>query len=683
MEKGSGIPEKDSGVQRVRDALYRRGATSKVHPRRKLRSDEDPQQYSAEWDEGAEAPTIGGAEQDPDSVLRNLSEDDQHKKRVSLSEYSMTPAQAAVLEKRKLTRRFIRTLLAASAFFFFIAAGYAAYVFWFGPTQISCDKVRIEHAGPLTIASGKELVLNISVTNGNPVTIHDAVLIVEYPDGTRSPDNVSVHLPSERQTIGTLESGERVRTVTRAALFGKEQEELVIRSALQFTVVDSNHEFYCERPHRIVIATAPVNIEVDGLAEISSNQELELVITVSSNSETTVPNMRLLVDYPYGYDPIAAEPKPTAGDSVWDLGDVEPGTHQTITLRGIVTGIGTEQRNIKFHVGEQDPADASNVSAVLQTVDHPLLVTDPFLALDLYINDNNDPEVSLELGDLVNGRLEWKNNLDYALHDVEIQAQFPGIIVDAKTFKVDSGFYRSVDSTILWTPQTKKQLEKIEPGETGTLTFSFSTYPFVESTSAESPHFDLSFDVDARRISDNVPVQQNLTAQAQRTLKFISNVDVDVYALYAVGPFTNVGPHPPHVNQETTYTITMDVANSTNDLADVTLEAQLPIYITWLDMTDPSTEQVHYNPVTRKVNWAIGDLKAGAGYNEPDRTVSFQISYIPSISQLSSVPAMLDGIVFRGVDQFTGDVIEQKGSRITTRLENDPFFPKDRGSITQ
>jgi len=673
------MSEEDSSVDRVRQALYKRGATSKVHARRELHS--TAQGDVAEgW--GDEALAAEAVEEDPNKVVASLEAAAQPHRSL-LGKYAMTAEQAAALQKHKLAARFIKTLFVASALFFLFAAGYAAYIFSVGPTQVGCSKVRIQHTGPLTIASGKELVLNISVTNENPVTIHNTELLVDFPEGARSPDNPTHMLPPMRQTVGSLDPGESVNTAARAALYGREQEELEMVTTVQYSIEDSNAEFICEQPYRIIIATAPVNVEVDGLEEISSNQELELTITVSSNSEKTVPNVRLVADYPFGYEHMDALPKPTTGESVWDFGNLGPGDKRTITTRGIVTGVGTEARSVRFSIGEADTSNDEELETILQTLEHPLLVTRPFLDLDLWLNDSNEPVINTKFGQRIDGELRFTNNLDYPLHDIEIESKLPGVIVNPGTVRVIDGFYRSVDNTMLWTPATKGGLALLRPGESGSVSFSFSTFPLVETSGTEEPSISLTFDILARRISDNIPVPQRLTNQAQHTVRFTSDVDFKAYATFAVGPFSNAGPHPPIANNETTYTINLEVANSFNDIEDAVVEGTLPVYVSWQDIFDPSSESLSYNPVTRAFMWKIGDIKAKTGNVTEPRKVSFQVSIIPSITQIGGAPALVHGISFRGVDHFTGDVLEQGHHNVTTATQNDPFFPRDSGVVRQ
>jgi hypothetical protein len=213
--------EKSDSVERVRQALYRRSATSQVHARRTLHDDNEPQVQHA-WDEEESKKLAEEIEKDPEKLISALQEGrvkgkDGKLTSAPLSEFSMTPEQAVAVEHKRLVERFVRTLFVASALFFVVAAGYATYFFTMGSNQISCANVLILQSGPLSVASGKELVMNITVNNRNPVEIRDAELTVDFPSGARGAGGVP--LPPVRKLIGNIASGQGVRTVERAVLF--------------------------------------------------------------------------------------------------------------------------------------------------------------------------------------------------------------------------------------------------------------------------------------------------------------------------------------------------------------------------------------------------------------------------------------------------------------------------------
>lgn len=674
--------DSESSVEKLKRKLYARGEKPKLRPRRPLHEDVHDDVPHA-WDAGEKVDSKQQKpleEKDPRQVL-----DDLYHGRVDGVEgvFAEEPqTQKEEKEEPSIGSRIIKLIFIVSFLFFLFSIGIAAYFLIAGKNAVSCDNVEIGISGPRTIASGKKLTLDVEVTNNNPVAMREAYVEVMFPQGTKDAEYSSVNLPARKEQIGTIEVGERVRTVARAILFGQEQTEQEVRSVVTYGIDDSNATFSCENSYTIFISTAPVSLNVEGLEEISSGQQLELEVVIASNSEEVVPDQRLKVEYPFGFEFVSAEPEPSAGNNVWDLGDITPGMEQVVTLRGTVVGQGVESRAISFSVGDRDPADTETLGTILQKIEHPLLVTRPFLDLALTLNKSDDVTVVGQLGGQVKGELAWKNTLPSALHDVEIDLKMQGVMLDKTTVNAADGYFRSVDSTVTWTPQTTREdFRVVEPDEEGTLNFNFETKPFAGGASIENPSMQLEFEVRARRISDNIPVPQHLVGQEKRIIKFESELAIDAYGLFGVGPFTNTGPHPPRVDEETTYTIALEVTNTTNNVHNAVVTGVLPVNVSWVGATSPSSESVTYNPVTREVSWSLGDVSRGVGTEVSARKVYIQVSITPSITEVKREATLMSDIKIQGVDDFTDTVLQREAREVGTTLKKDPLFTGVNGVV--
>jgi len=681
--------DKESSVEKMKKKLYIRDVEPVLHNRRALHED-SPHEVANSWDEEekrAEATAHADeASLEPEQVLKELYEGHvpgQVIAKESILDDKRFKADAVVVEQPedRFVSRIIKAVLIASFLFFIFAVGLAGYYLIGGKNQVSCKNVAITVAGPRSIASGKKLLLDVAVTNNNPVPMKNATLEVIFPDGARNTEGSGGTLPSTKEQVGTIEVQEHVRTSASALLFGQEQTEQEIKAKVSYEIDDSSASFSCEQPYVILISTSPVSLTVEGLEEISSGQELELEVTVTSNSEETVPDLRIVAEYPYGFEFISSEPEPVEDDRVWEVGDLVAGKVRTIKVRGIVRGQGTEARTIIFSVGEKDDVDVRGLATVLQKIEHPLLVTRPFMELSLELNDSAEPEVTSTLGEQILGTLVWKNTLPDALHDVEIEAHFTGVMLDLASVSTGNGFFRSVDRTLIWTPQTTDTFRTLEAGQEGELPFKFSTKPYEKGTRASDPFMDIEFVVRARRIADNIPVPQNLQGQSKRTILFNTDLDYEAYALYGIGSFTNTGPHPPKVNEQTTYTIVWTVTNTTNEVDSAVLKGELPVYMKWLGAVTPSSESVTFNPVTREVIWSLGAVSRDTGYQEAARQINFQVAATPSISQINQELVLVDKVVLQGTDAFTKNVLEQKPRVVNTKLEKDPYFSKVWGAV--
>lgn len=576
-------------------------------------------------------------------------------------------------DNARMAKRVVRSFFFASVVFFVVSLSVAGYFILFDKNRVSCDNLEVNISGPVTVAAGRDLSLQIGIVNKNPVAMELTDLIVDYPDGARSATDLAVPLPSVREQIGTIEAGERVRSSARAVLFGEENEEQEIRATVEYRIKDSNALFVCEVPYKVLISSAPVAISVDGLEEVSSGQPIELTVNVTSNSDTVLSNLLLRADYPFGFSLTSAEPSATYNDAVWNLGDLAPGTSRKIVLKGYMTGENNEERVFRFETGSQSTTNPEELVTTFGSAEHPVSIERPFIDLALSIDsDQGTDQAIIEPGTLVNAQLSWANQLPYPLHDVEIEAVFSGPLLQPESVKVDSGFYRSVDNTIIWTPQTEAGLERVSPNDKGVLNFSFKSQRLSGQTSARDPVITVELRAKGRRISEDVNVPQVIEAQAKRTLKLATDLQYSPRVVWTVGPFTNTGSHPPRAESETTYTVIWQAANTTNDLVDVVATARLPVYVEWMDTFEPNNESLTYNPVTRELTWRVGDVPAGTGFQTSAREVAFQISIVPSVSQVGEEPILVENQLMRGVDRFTGGMLEVRRQDLTTRISTDP-----------
>lgn len=688
--------QEDSSVDRLKKSLYVRNKAPKLKKRAELHDDKN-YDVSNTWVDTEEQRKHEEILNNPDKILSELQKgnvftgEEKDFEILKKEQYGSHMREEAVEEEQQekdgeqpdVASRVIRVVFISSLIFFLFATGLAGYFLIGGKNQVSCDNVGITIAGPKSVASGKKLSLDVVVRNNNPVPMNTTNIEMIYPEGSRDSENSSASISSTKELVGTINVGEQVRTTARALLFGKEQTEAEIKAVVTYTIADSDATFSCESPYKILIATAPVSLTVQGLEEISSGQELELTIAIMSNSDEVVPNLRLVAEYPYGFEFVSAEPKPSVDTTVWELGDVAPGIERVIKLRGIVKGQGTEARAINISVGDKDEVDEKGIGTIMQKIEHPLLITRPFLELSLKINGKDAPQTTASLGEEIEGVLHWKNTLPTALHDVEIDGVIDGIMLDSYSVHAGLGFFRSIDSTITWTPQTNTMFDVLEPGEEGDVTFSFKTKRFQEGTTVSNPVMNMEFAVRARRIGENIPVPQNLQAQAKKTILFDSDVTLSSYALYGIGPFSNTGPHPPKVNEKTTYTVALVIENTTNDLTSTEVRGEIPVNVEWVGSYSPTEEKVVFNPVTREVIWSAGAVPRGTGNPHPARILYFQVATIPSASQLHSQIKLLENIKLQAVDGFTKNVLKRDIRWIENKLENDPYFKNMWAGVVQ
>jgi hypothetical protein len=269
------------------------------------------------------------------------------------------------------------------------------------------------------------------------------------------------------------------------------------------------------------------------------------------------------------------------------------------------------------------------------------------------------------------------------ISDLEIEAKVGGNSLDRFTVSASSGFYRSIDNTILWDKTTKPNFVVVEPSGGGIVSFTLASYPLSTLLSSGRIGNELTVDVSvkAKRFSDaNVP--EEITSSVSKTIRINSNITLNGKSLYFTGPFSNQGPIPPRADQNTTYTIVWTATNTLNDVSDAVVRAVLPGYVTWVGNISPTNESVTYNSSTREVDWNVGSIKAGAGLSGLPREVAFQVSIIPSLSQRGTSPIIVGPAAITGTDRFTGATLNDSATALSTSIA-DYFMQSGNATLVE
>lgn len=544
----------------------------------------------------------------------------------------------------------LEVLFVVATLFFVGAVSLASLLIFSGDNTVSTKNVGIAITGPNSVRAGDVVTLQVVITNNNAVAMNLSDMLVEFPAGTRSEADVTVDLPRTRTSLGTIEAGESVNKTVKAVLFGQAGESAEVKVTVEYRVPSSNAVFYSTSVYKAAISQSPASITVEALSEVVSGQATDIVVRVDSNATEMLSGMLLSVDYPPGFQLSSATPEPRAGSTVWDLGDIEPGDSRTITLRGTFTGEDGDDRVIHFTAGTKKKNDPVSIAAPLAATDVTLTVSKPFVSVALVLNNSILSPIAARRGESVKAEVRWANNLPVKVQNVEIEVKIQGSILDKSSVKSGLGFYRSVDSTMLFNKETDSRLVELDPGESGVSTFQFSTMPSGQGT-FQSSEISLTAMVSARRpIEGGVP--ETVTSSAKG--RVVVETDLRVASRVA----RVAGPYPPKVDQKTLYAITWTIDNSSNAIANTTVTATLPSYVTWENQTNGA---VSFNESTRTVTWSAGDLAAGQSSN-----ATFQIGITPSIVQVNQRPTLLSDIVLRAFDRFVRGNIERPSGEVTT-----------------
>ena len=553
---------------------------------------------------------------------------------------------------------------------FALAIGYAGYMFFAGGNTVSSDNIDIAVLGNTFTAGGEELALQIEITNKNNSALELADLVVEYP---KSSATNSSDMERFRSSLGTISAGAIRNENLKLTLFGEQGSIRDMKISLEYRIAGSNAIFVKEKPYQVTISSAPINLLVDAPNEISPNQDITLNVKAILNATKLASKILLKLDYPVGFQFTSANPAPSFGNNVWNLGDLAPGTERDVSIVGkMIDVFDGEQKTFHIWSGSQSDSDKSAIGTIFNSLGHTVLIKRPFIEAKLYVNGISQREVATNTKTPIQGEIRWANNLNTKINDLEIRAKFSGNALNRKTITPDQGFYNSINDIIIWDKNSRGELREVNPGDSGSVSFSVSSLPLFSGTGGmlSDPIINVEVSISGKQALEGNAVN-TINNSDSKTIKLISDVGLAGKILYYSGPFTNSGPIPPKAEQETTYTVVWTLSNTSNNISKAKITSTLPSWVRFVGPISPPAEDLTYNASTKEIVWNVGGIARGTGITEGEKEVVFQIALMPSLSQVSTSPTLINDAILTGHDDFANVDIRVNKASLNTRLMND------------
>lgn len=547
--------------------------------------------------------------------------------------------------------------------FFLFALGLSGYFFYYSGNSVSANKITIDLQGPTTIVGGDTVPFSLTITNKNSAALENAIIEIDFPNGTRDAMNVLQPYAHYTENLGTIPSGAVVTRSVKAIIFGGAGQTLTLPVSFSYGTGSSNSTFVKKSSYALAISSTPLSVSIDTLAETVSGKPLTLTLTVRSNATIPLSNVVLANGFPFGFL-VTSSSVPLSGTSFL-LGTMAPGATKTVRIVGILSGQNNEQRVFHFSVGTSNSASDQILAVSYMTQDVTVLLAAPFIDTTLTINGDASSTGVIPAATSQNVSISYTNTLPTNVTNASITIAVSGSAIDYNSIQTTSGFYNSADHTIIFNRDTDPALATLAPGASGIGSFTFSTLPSGTSTLPPSITFTIS--VSGTRVGQN-NVPEQVSSTATKTVKVATSVVLLAGSLYISGPLSNSGPVPPIAGQATTYTIVWNALNKGSTVAGGSVSATLPSYVSYTEKTT-GTGSISYDESSRTVTWNTGDLAQGTSAQG-----FFQVSLIPSSSQRGNAPPLTGAVSFSGYDRFAGVQVSAVADPSTTETKGDPGY---------
>lgn len=561
---------------------------------------------------------------------------------------------------------------------------YFAFQFLDPSNRPSQENIVLALDMPVGANPGEAVDITVHVTNKNNVALDAADVLLQFPAGTYAVRNEGIVPIHEIKTsIGMITAGQTADYKVKAYILGEEQQLKEVKSSLSFRFINLNPTFTKTQVRSIRMLASPVTLSVDTLKRATSGQNITATVLVRSNTEVPLKDVLVSMEYPLGFVYQDAIPRPLVGNSLWNISDLSQSDAVSITINGVFTSEGAEERILRARIGAADAASPHEITAQYQEVLTTIGLETPFVATTMLFNDKTADRVVARYGVRMSANVTVRNTSDTPISHAVVEVSITGTGLDQSTIDVGkNGIYRAQTNSITWDERNDPRLARLEPGSFANLSFSF--VPNAERQNGQyisNPQIMTS--VRVRAVRENVANAANeVRSLSTSIVKVATQAEFATRALHYTGAFKNGGPMPPQVDKETQFTIVWSVRNASNALDGAVVTAILPPHAVWSGIIAPTTEDLHYDDITHVIRWKIGAVPAGAGVGSVSpREVSYQVILIPTKNQINSYPTLIEQQKLAATDTFTTQGVEIQAQDLRTTLPSDPQAPDRIGSV--
>lgn len=525
--------------------------------------------------------------------------------------------------------------------------------------SFSESQVSFKIEGPTEVSSGDLATYKVSYENNSKTKLTDIKLLFLYPENSIAIKNEKIikKLSNQNVDLPDLDSGQSNNLDFGAFIVGNRGDVRTVRAELVFKATNINSVFRKQQSLATTITSLPIPITISAPPTILNGQKLNYIIDYRNESGSQLSGLKIKVKYPSGFKFVSSNPSPSENQDGWNLGGLEAGLGSRISIQGDIFGAEREEKMISVSI--QKPIDTPNgqVFIDLERLDVASIIAGAFLEANLSLNDSSN--YTAHLADDLNYKITLKNNADFDITAIKLNAKLDGSMFDLASLK-SSGFLDSRSGTISWDQSSLPGLANLGVNQNLMTEFSVRLKSSFGSGIVVASNSFVKISVSAE--TQNVPPHIDLdkiSAQDQIVTRITSAPTLDQSLALNDATLGKLGPFPPKVDSKTVFNVHWTLANPSNNLSPAKVTAILAPGVGWENKTRSSGTPIvpSYNQRTNIVTWDLGNIPTGTGSNFPKYETYFQISIRPSVNQADQAADLLKSIRFDSVDTSTKEKI--------------------------
>ncbi|MEY2985934.1 MAG: hypothetical protein RJB24_163 [Candidatus Parcubacteria bacterium] len=518
--------------------------------------------------------------------------------------------------------------------------------------RFSDKRVRLEIAGESQVSAGEEISYTLTYRNDNLVALKNAKITVEVPQALiDSSLDILGQTKSEirEYELPELEPRSKGEIIIKGRLIGEIASIHTIKATLNYMPTILTSSFDSKTEFATTIADSPVIVDIQAPLQGVGGEIVNYVITVNNKSDNDLKDLELQLEYPETFA-FTSSTLTAAGNSknIFTIPSIRSKSSYEIIVTGTLGGNQKEIKIIKAKIGES----RQGVFTLYSSSQKSTTLGSPYVNLTQRVNTN-----IASAGDSLEYTITFRNNTQVRIGEGSLRVQLDSKLLDLTRLSARGADFDASTNTIIWRANAVPQLKTFGPNEQGEVSFRVPIKRTIPIDNFQDVNYVIK--TNATFESDEVPttlgvnkIIQGNSSEVKLSTKLIPKASISYVSKDS--SIINTGPIPLKVAQITTFSVSLEIQNLTNDVSGVTFITTLPDNVNWTDKTISTHGNISYNERTKEVVWNVDKVPANTGLLRPLYRAVFQISINPAINQVGQIPQLLSGINYTGKDDFTG-----------------------------
>lgn len=526
-----------------------------------------------------------------------------------------------------------------------VVAGFLG--FWFYRERIfSKEILRLEILGPESSKVGEEIEYTVKYKNNGNFVLEEPKLVFQLPGNSLTEDGKFRIV----QDLKDIYPGDENFVKIKTRLLGQENDLKVAKASLSYIPKNLTARYESDTTFTTKIQAVPITFDIDSPLKAEKGKDLQYSINYFSNIDYPLENLSIKIDSGTGFNFEKSDPV-SLDKSEWKISTLDKGEGGRIKIIGKIAPEASNQISLSATFGMWQDDQFIPIKKAAKDIQ----IIEPLLFISQQINGSSN--YSASLGDTLHYEIFIRNIGSTPFDDLFIISRLSGSVLDLSTLHSADGQARPNDNMIVWDSRQVPGIRRIEPQQEAKVEFDVKLKENWFPSDSERNGSAIKNHVDVLGISQEFETKVN------------SKLEFSQQAFYStVNEIQNSGPMPPKAGETTTYTVVWKISNNLNDAKNIKVKTILPQGISLTSKIIPESQSANFSfdSTSREIIWSAGDLPAN-GQN----SLSFQISFTPSLYQRGRAATLLGPAAIVGEDQFTGSAIQSASPSIDTNLPND------------